>query len=31
MRIISRKDSEKIDLTIKYNKLYYIINLKSYI
>ncbi len=31
MRIISYKDLEKIDLTTRYNKLYYIINLRSYI
>ncbi len=31
MKIISYKDLKKTDLTIKYNKLYYIINLKSYI
>ncbi len=31
MRIISYKDLEKIDLTAERNKLYYIINLKSYI
>ena len=31
MRIISRKDSEKIDLATKYNKLYHIINLRNYI
>ncbi len=31
MRIISYKDLEKIDLIIKRNKSYYIINLRSYI
>ncbi len=31
MKIKSYKDSEKIDLIIKYNKLYHIINLRSYI